>query len=630
MGVIEYVSTLRGFTSVWSVMTSTAPNDPGGTVSGKVSGGKPRRRRSWHRAAALLGTVTFLTVATTSGPAAALLATMAPTTVHARGLAVLRVGSWHGVKGNYASIQAAVDAAKPGDWVLVGPGDYHERADSTTYKPKPSGGEAGAGVWIDKANLHLRGMNRNSVVVDGTKPGSPQCSAAPADQVFGPLNNAGKPLGRNGVEVWKADAGSVENLTVCNFLTGSGGSGNEIWWNGGDGSGKVGGRGFLGAYLNATSSYYAGESTAAAYGIFSSNWTGGTWDQTYTSNFNDSGYYIGACQQVCDQVMNHAWAQYSALGYSGSNSGGSMLIENSQFDHNRDGFDTNSQNGDDPSPQNGACPGNGISPITHTHSCWVFRNNYVHDNNNPNVPTAGAAAAGPVGTGMSLSGGRNDTIMNNRFENNGAWGVIFVPYPDSGPPCIGGTLTPAFCLYEESGDALLNNTFKGNGTFGNPTNGDFAETTLEPGPSNCFRGNTEAGGGAVTSSPPTLQVTTTTCGGTVPPDANPQFSAEVLCDSQAISVGPVPGSSTCLPTDHYPRRTNVVMHPLPAGLVTMPNPCAGVPNNPWCSRGSDTSARGQRPSSGLPSTGLPIGVPLAGLLVLGTGVGLLIRRSRAA
>jgi hypothetical protein len=59
--------------------------------------------------------------------------------------------------------------------------------------------------------------------------------------------------------------------------------------------------------------------------------------------------------------------------------------------------------------------------------------NYVHDNNNPNVPYSGSAGAGPVGTGMSVSGGRNDTIINNRFVNNEAWGVIFVPYPDKGP-----------------------------------------------------------------------------------------------------------------------------------------------------------------------------------------------------
>ena len=58
--------------------------------------------------------------------------------------------------------------------------------------------------------------------------------------------------------------------------------------------------------------------------------------------------------------------------------------------------------------------------------------NDVHDNNNPNVPDGGARPPGPVGTGMSISGGRNDTIMDNTFTDNDAWGVFLVPYPDSG------------------------------------------------------------------------------------------------------------------------------------------------------------------------------------------------------
>jgi len=546
---------------------------------------------------------------------------------------VLRVGSWHGVRGTFTSIQAAVDAARPGDWILVGPGDYHENGDYTTHKPPASGPEAGAGVWIATPGLHLRGMDRNTVVVDGTKPGSPACSATATNQLFGPTDSSGHPLGRNGIEIWKADGGSVDNLTVCNFLSGSGRSGNEIWWNGGDGSGTVGGWGFSGTYLTATSTYFGVEATAAAYGIFSSNWSGGSWDYSYASNFNDSGYYIGACQQVCDQTVNHAWAEFNALGYSGSNSGGSLVVENSQFDNNEDGFDTNSQNGDNPPPQDGACPGGGTSPITHTHSCWVFMHNYVHDNNNPNVPSAGSAAAGPVGTGMSLSGARNDTVMDNRFENNGAWGTIFVPYPDSGPPCTGGTLTPAACLYDDSGNALLGNAYKHNGFFANPTNGDFAEATLEPGSANCYVGNYEEGGGSPTSSPATLQTTNTTCGGgTTAADPNPAFVDEVACDAQAISIGPVQGGTACLPGTNYPRRTRVVLHPLPAGLVSMPNPCAGVPANPWCPDPAPhvPAAAPKQPQSavpGLAATGLPGELPATGLLLLLAATsGLWIRR----
>ena len=343
---------------------------------------------------------------------------------------VLRVGTYKGIRGQFKSIQAAVDAAKPNDWILVGPGDYKEHSGKTpqgaNFKDRP------AGVLITKAGIKLRGMNRNSVVVDGTKPGSATCSNKASAQEFGP-KLSGKALGLNGIMVWKARNVWVQNLTACNYLHGAGDTGNEIWWNGGDGSGKVGGFQYYGSYLNATSTYYNGEDTAAQYGIFSSNWNGGTWSNTYASNFNDSGYYIGACRQQCNQVVDHAWSQFSVLGYSGSNSGGNLVVKNSEFDHNQDGFDTNSQNGDDPAPQNGACPGNTVSKITHTHSCWVFMNNFVHDNNNPNVPAAGSAAAGPVGTGMSISGGRNDTVMNNRFVNNDAWGVILVPFTGQRP-----------------------------------------------------------------------------------------------------------------------------------------------------------------------------------------------------
>jgi hypothetical protein len=491
---------------------------------------------------------------------------------------VLLVGSYHGVHGQFTSVQAAVDAARPGDWILVGPGDYKTASGSA-----PAGApEFPAGVLITTRGLHLRGMDRNAVVIDGTKPGTPRCSKEASDQNFGPTGSGGAE-GLNGIMVWKADNVWVENLTVCNFLAGSGQTGNEVWWNGGANSAKVGGWGFIGSYLTATSDFYSTESTAAQYGIFSSNWSGGTWDQTYASNFNDSGYYIGACQQVCDQVVNGAWAEYNALGYSGSNSGGNLVVANSQFDHNEDGFDTNSQNGDNPPPQNGACPNNGISPVTHTHSCWVFIHNFVHDNNNPNVPALGSAAAGPVGTGMSISGGRNDTVMDNVFANNGAWGTIFVPYPDSGAPCTGGTLTPAACLYDESGLALIGNTYEHNGFFKNPTNGDVAVTNLLPGPADCFGGNVEEGGGAPTTSPPDLQALYPNCTGALTlPDLNPLFLDEVACDSESITIGPIKGAEICLPGTYYPRRTSVIMHPLPSGLPSMQDPCSGVPANSWC------------------------------------------------
>jgi hypothetical protein len=505
---------------------------------------------------------------------------------------VLRVGSYHGIPGQYKSIQTAVDAARPGDWILIGPGDYK----TNSSRRAPGRSDLAAGILITKPRIYVRGMNRNTVIVDGTRAGS-ACSRSASAQNLGPTSPKGR-LGLNGILVWKASDVWVENLTVCNFLSGQGDTGNEIWWNGGDGSGKVGGHGYYGSYLNATNTFYRPNGTAAQYGIFSSNWSGGTWFETYASNFSDSGYYIGACQQVCDQTVNQAHAQFNSLGYSGTNSGGAVVVKNSEFDQNQDGFDTDTENGDAPSPQNGACPNNGISPITHTNSCWVFMDNYVHDNNNPNVPQVGQAGSTPLGVGLSLSGARNDTVMHNRFVRNDAWGVLIqVQQGSGGPPCIAGVLNFSFlgltlpCLFDNWGNAILNNTFADNGSFGHATNGDIAAYNLLDGnPTNCYSGNMNPGG--LTTSPAGLEQTHPACtGASVPATPNVPLIEELLCGNEGVLVGV---SISCPGGKPYPSRTHVVMHPLP-DPKTMPDPCTGVPANPWC-RASSAATKPKPPS----------------------------------
>ena len=102
---------------------------------------------------------------------------------------------------------------------------------------------------------------------------------------------------------------------------------------------------------------------------------------------------------------------------------------------------------------------------------------------------------------------------------------------------------------------------------------DIGELTLIDGkPINCYRGNTTPDG----TSPASVQSTNTTCGQTGKANNNLQLLQESACDTQ-VDV------TLCLPTDHYPRATKIVMHPLPTKkLATMPNPCNGVPRNPWC------------------------------------------------
>jgi hypothetical protein len=539
------------------------------------------RRRVPSRAARLA----VLTLVATA------LSACSATTASAASGRVLLVGKYKGIAGQYSSIQAAVNAAHRGDWILVAPGDYHEQDDHVAVPTAAQADEGDmGGVLITTPDLHLRGMNRQTVIVDGTKPGSPTCSSNPADQDLGPVGADGTPEGRDGIVVWKANNVEIDNLTVCNFLTGSGDAGNEIWWNGGDGSGKIGMKAYTGTYLTATSSYYS-LNAAGGYGVFSSDTEGpGSWNELYANNMNDSGMYVGACQQVCDVTIDHAWMENNALGYSGTNSGGAVVIEHSQFDHNQDGLDTNTQvGGDPPPPQNGDCPGKAISPITHTRSCWVFIHNDVHDNNNPDPPAAGSAAAGPIGTGMTVSGGRNDTVMDNTFSNNGAWGVLFVPYPDTGTPskgvsCSGSGGHPdgaLGCVYDPEGDALLDNTFTHDGYFGNQSNSDFGQITLFSGePQNCFAGNHAPVG----SAPANLEQVQAKCGAlTKAANTGGPLLAQVECDA---------GFLPCSATEVYPQRTVTTLATVPASLPTMPDPCAGVPANPWCPAGSSGSALG--------------------------------------
>ena len=123
-------------------------------------------------------------------------------------------------------------------------------------------------------------------------------------------------------------------------------------------------------------------------------------------------------------------------------------------------------------------------------------------------------------------------------------------------------------------NALVHNTFSHNGSFGNPSNGDFGQIILNAGqPSNCYAGNTAPNG----STPPNLEQLYPKCGvTTTAPNTGGPLLAQVLCDF---------GSAPCGSDMVYPQRTGVIMHPLPKGLPTMSDPCSGVPDNAWCSAG---------------------------------------------
>jgi hypothetical protein len=418
---------------------------------------------------------------------------------------------------HFTTIQAAVNAAAPGDWVLIDVGVY----------PEP--------VYVTTPNLHIRGMDRNGVIVDGQ-------------------HQAG-----NGIEVWKADGVWIENLTVRNFdrPTLDGEDGNEIWWNGGDGSGQIGLQGWYGRYLTTYS-----DGLLAGYGIFTSNAVSGFWDNIYASGFNDSGIYLGACRD-CKAKIRNALIENNALGYSGTNSGGHIIIEKSTFRNNSSGIGPNSLNNDDqPPPQDGACNAglnDSSTPAflgTRVKRCTIIRKNVIENNGNLTTPANSTTASIPWGNGIILIGTYADLVKNNTIRNNPSVGLLGLENPDPFPP------TPSTVFFQLSGNRISGNTFEGNGTPGDPSSTDI---TLAGGifgaqqsVNNCVSGNSLS-----TSSPPNIQDTWSCKHSTAP---NPGGDAlGFILQKQAESQARVS-----------------VPQPVPPPQPTMPNPCKGVPKNPLC------------------------------------------------
>ena len=517
----------------------------------------------------------------------------------------LLVGEFHGHKGTYKTIQQAVAAAHEGDWILIGPGDYKQ---SSSQEMTGGFGDdrAGADIVVTTPDLHIRGMNRNEVMIDGTKPGTPECSPEEAAQYLGTPEEGGGFSGNNGIVVYKAEGVWLQNFSACNFVSGTKGGGDQIWFDGGQSSGKQELRSWWGEWVSATSTYWGGTSKpSSTYGVYASNVFGGpgVFNHSYASNMSDSGVYIGACPD-CNTIVENSQFEGNDLGYSGSNSGGHLTIENTEFNNNEEGVATTSQNNDDaPSPQEGKCPEGKENPspppgAQRKNICWVMTHSRIIENNNGGTPTS-SGAPGLLGTGMTDAGGRNDLVVENTFSGNKAWGILVVPYPgiEEEPPsqvqeafpednCRGGVKGSfegkGACNYEPFANEIEGNTFANNGGFKNPSNGDIGEVAnAEPTQlTDCWHGNVEEGGGEPTSEPKGIQATHGTCSN---PDIGGEPTSSVLaaqatCDSRLVTECPeAPGAEY--------RRTEVKLlsvKRMEQRSPTMPNPCVEVPYNPWC------------------------------------------------
>src|SRR5262249_37819299 len=142
----------------------------------------------------------------------------------------------------FSTVQGAVNAANPGDWVLIWPGVYHEK--STKWPT--------AGGWIQKPGLRVRGLDRDGGILDGsTRTAAPARRSAPRPPLWATRGAAALAASVAG----RAGGAPVQTLPVCDYLAGTDGQGNEIWGTGGDGSGKIGMGSSRGSSLTPPSMY---------------------------------------------------------------------------------------------------------------------------------------------------------------------------------------------------------------------------------------------------------------------------------------------------------------------------------------------------------------------------------------
>lgn len=264
------------------------------------------------------------------------------------------VVSQHG-GGDFETIQAAVDAAEARDLVLVEPGVYNEEVEI-----------------FDTPLLTIRGTDREDVILDGE-----------FDEYNGIIATT------NGVV--------VENLTVRNY------NGNGVYWLSQNVDEPI--SGYRGSYITAHN--------IGVYAIYARNAEWGRFEHCYASGSEDAGYYIGESQPA-HAVITDCIAENNAMGYSGTNAGGDLVIENSIWRHNMTGIVPNTLDSQEGAPQG------------HRDGGIRIENNQIYDNNNLDVPAISNAYA-MYGTGIAIAGGVENDIVDNEIRDQKKYGVVIFP-----------------------------------------------------------------------------------------------------------------------------------------------------------------------------------------------------------
>lgn len=286
------------------------------------------------------------------------------------------------VPANAPTIQGAVNAARPGDLILIEPGVYRES------------------VKIGTANLTLRGTDRNAVVVDGEflrDTGILSTAAGTAIQNLTVRNNR-----VDGVRITGAapDAAPIAAFDAARPLLG----------------------GFRVSYVTAYNNGERGiDVVAAATGVV---------ERSYASGHKDAGIQLGQCQP-CRIRVEANLVERNAAGVRLRNASQSVTVVGNRFTHNRVGLSIESVGALAFSPQqkatvvgnaidanaDGQTPGAATGAFGLGVSISGGRGNVVSRNLISGHPRAGILTAGVPANANSLSGNKFsgnalDTITN--------------------------------------------------------------------------------------------------------------------------------------------------------------------------------------------------------------------------